>query len=187
MFLSRDDYNRWTDYINERVDDPEKGGFLCAENINSEPEVQFGGQYSELLPMMAALVYGIGYHNAVPMNQVLEDIKATWDNIKTRNGTIHDGKHITDLDTHVTTDMIRKLQTGDGVFDILETCCNDGSLDIRHDDEGGYIVLFRYDGKSFLYRTSSPGYLTYYTDDEVIEDKFENDKIFMEIIEDLTE
>ncbi len=219
MFLSRDDYNRWTDYINERVDDPDKGGFLCAENINSDPEVQFGGQYSELMPMMAALVYGIGYHHAKPMNQVIEDIKASWDDIKAQNGMVHDGDLIIDPETGIginpkdksihfepisddikkewedtlrrnigaCPEMVKKLQTRDDIYDVLEECCDSGGFDIRRDECGGYNVFFSYEGRDFLYRTSAPGHLTYYSDEGILDDCFENDAVFREIVEDLIE
>ncbi|MCR5596126.1 MAG: hypothetical protein K6G12_09775 [Lachnospiraceae bacterium] len=219
MFLKQEDYIKWTDYINDRVDDPEKGGFICAENINSGPEVQFGGRYSEMLPMMAALVYGIGYHHAKSMNQVLEDIKATWDDIKAQNGMVHDGDLIIDPETGiginpedkiihfapipddikkewedtlrrnigVCPEMVKKLQTRDDIYDVLEECCDSGEFDIRREEGGGYNVFFSYEGWAFLYNTSAPGRLTYYSDEGVYDDCFENDAVFREIIEDLIE
>ncbi len=84
-------------------------------------------------------------------------------------------------------EIVKKLQARDDIYDVLEECCDSGVFDIRRDYGGGYNVFFSYDGRDFLYSTSAPGHLTYYSDEGMYDDYFENDAVFREIIEDLIE
>ncbi len=101
MYLQEDDYKKWIDHINENVEDPEKGGFICGEIVGDGPEINFGGAYSEVIKILAALVYYVGYQEGKTLENTLPDIEEAWNVMKNSGMSGKAGDVILDLDTGI--------------------------------------------------------------------------------------